>query len=76
MRAATVAFQGVREEATLGARTTLDVLNAEQQLYTAQRDLLKARYETLFHGFKLKAAAGVLAESDLMEVNGLLGYGK
>jgi len=54
----------------------IDVLNAEQQLYNAQRDLLKARYDTLFQGFKLKAAAGVLTESDLLEINGLLAYQK
>jgi len=60
----------------LGIHMNIDVLNAEQQLYTAQRDLLKARYDTLFQGFKLKAAAGVLTESDVLEVNGLLAYGK
>ena len=59
----------------LGIHLNIDVLNAQQQLYTAQRDLLKARYDTLFHGFKLKAAAGVLAESDVVEVNGLLAHG-
>ncbi len=58
----------------LGIHMNIDVLNAEQQLYTAQRDLLKARYDTLFQGFKLKAAAGVLTESDVLEVNGLLAY--
>ncbi|MEL6913495.1 MAG: TolC family outer membrane protein [Pseudomonadota bacterium] len=36
IRAATVAFRGVREEATLGARTTLDVLDAEQELLDAR----------------------------------------
>ena len=60
----------------LGIHMNIDVLNAEQQLYTAQRDLLKARYDTLFQGFKLKAAAGVLTETDVLEVNGLLAYGK
>jgi outer membrane protein len=60
----------------LGIHMNIDVLNAEQQLYTAQRDLLKARYDTLFQGFKLKAAAGVLTEADVLEVNGLLAYGK
>lgn len=58
----------------LGIHMNIDVLNAEQQLYTAQRDLLKARYDTLFQGFKLKAAAGVLTESDVLEINGLLAY--
>lgn len=60
----------------LGIHMNIDVLNAEQQLYTAQRDLLKARYDTLFQGFKLKAAAGVLTDSDVLEINGLLTYQK
>jgi len=60
----------------LGIHMNIDVLNAEQQLYTAQRDLLKARYDTLFQGFKLKAAAGVLTEADIFEVNRLSAYGK
>lgn len=58
----------------LGIHANIDVLNAEQQLHAAQRDLVRARYMTLFQGLKLKAAAGVLAESDLIEVNGLLTY--
>ena len=58
----------------LGIHLNIDVLNAQQQLYTAQRDLLKARYDTLFQGFKLKAAAGVLSEFDIEEVNRLLAY--
>ncbi|MFK7745498.1 MAG: TolC family outer membrane protein [Roseobacter sp.] len=36
IRAARIAFEGVREEATLGARTTLDVLDAEQELLDAE----------------------------------------
>lgn len=56
----------------LGIRINIDVLNAEQQLYTSQRDLTKARYDTLFQGLKLKAAAGVLGEADLGVINGLL----
>jgi outer membrane protein len=56
----------------LGIHMNIDVLNAEQQLYTAQRDLIKARYDTLFQGLKLKAAAGVLSESDVEMVNAML----
>lgn len=56
----------------LGIHMNIDVLNAEQQLYTAQRDLVKARYDTLFQGLKLKAAAGSLTEADVLVVNGLL----
>ena len=42
IRAATVAFNGIREEATLGARTTLDVLDAEQELLDAQANEVSA----------------------------------
>ena len=56
----------------LGIRMNIDVLNAEQQLYTAKRDLAKARYDTLFQGLKLKAAAGILAEPDVAEISAQL----
>jgi outer membrane protein len=56
----------------LGIHMNIDVLNAEQQLYTAQRDLIKARYDTLFQGLKLKAAAGVLSEADVDLINVML----
>lgn len=56
----------------LGLRINVDVLNAQQQLYGSQRDLSKARYDTIFQGLKLKAAAGVLSEDDLQVINALL----
>jgi outer membrane protein len=56
----------------LGIRINSDVLGAEQQLYASQRDLAKARYDTLFQGLKLKAAAGALSEADVVTVNALL----
>ncbi|MFV0243992.1 MAG: TolC family outer membrane protein [Qingshengfaniella sp.] len=42
INASRVAFEGTREEATLGARTTLDVLNAEQELLDAQAARISA----------------------------------
>ncbi len=53
----------------VGVRTAVDVLNAQQQLYSAKRDLYKARYDYLLSELKLKAASGSLQESDLVEVN-------
>ena len=55
----------------VGVRTNVDVLNAQQQLYVAQRDLSKARHEALLQGIKLKAAAGILGEDDLRTLNAL-----
>jgi len=56
----------------VGVRINIDVLNAQQQLYSTRRDLARARYDTLLAGLKLKAAAGTLAEADLAELNALL----
>jgi outer membrane protein len=56
----------------LGIRINSDVLNAQQQLYSTMRDLDKARYDTLFEGLKLKAAAGALSAADLTAINRLL----
>ena len=53
----------------VGVRTSVDVLNAQQQLYSAKRDLLQARYAWMLSVIQLKAAAGVLTENDLAETN-------
>ena len=57
----------------VGVRINIDVLNAQQQLFSTKRDLSRARYDTLLNGLKLKAAAGALSEEDLEAVNRLLG---
>jgi outer membrane protein len=56
----------------VGVRINIDVLNAQQQLYSTRRDLAKARYDTLINGLRLKAAVGMLSEADLAELNSLL----
>ena len=53
----------------VGVRTAVDVLNAQQQLYSAKRDLYQARYDYLVSELKLKAASGSLTDSDLEAVN-------
>ena len=50
-------------------RISIDVLNAEQQVYNTSRDLLVARYGTIMNHLKLKAAAGSLREEDLEIIN-------
>lgn len=56
----------------VGVRINIDVLNAQQQLYTTRQNLAKARYDTIMNGLRLKSAAGTLKDSDLTEVNELL----
>ena len=57
---------------SIGVRITIDVLNAQQQLYETQRALAQARYTTLMHGLQLKHYAGQLDEQDLAAINQLL----
>lgn len=56
----------------VGVRINIDVLNAQQQLYTTRQTLAKARYDTILNGLRLKSAAGILKEDDLLEINALL----
>jgi protease secretion system outer membrane protein len=52
-----------------GERVNLDILNAEQQLYTTRRDLAQARYDYLMAWTKLHYYAGTLKETDLAKVD-------
>lgn len=56
----------------VGVRVNIDILNAQQQLFSTRTSLAKARYDTIISGLKLKSAAGTLLEDDLQQVNGLL----
>ncbi len=56
----------------VGTRTAIDVLNAQQQLYLAERNYLQARYDYLLSVLTLKAAAGRLGREDLAEIDTLL----
>lgn len=56
----------------VGVRTQVDVLNAQQQLFSARRDLAQAKYNYLLSTLRLKAAVGRLTEEDLVVVNNWL----
>ena len=53
----------------VGVRTSVDVLNAQQQFYSANRDLLQARYNYLVNIIRLKTASGLVSEADLQDIN-------
>ncbi|MGC2165061.1 MAG: TolC family outer membrane protein [Gallionella sp.] len=56
----------------VGVRTNLDVLNAQQQLYSTRRDLYQAQYNYLYSQLQLKASVGTLDEDYLASINGAL----
>jgi outer membrane protein len=53
----------------VGVRTNLDVLNAQQEAFSTQRDLYQAEYNYLLSRLSLKSVAGSLTEQDLAQVN-------
>ena len=60
VRAAEVAFRGVQEEAKLGARTTLDVLDAEQELLDARTNLISADTDVTIAAYTVLSTLGQL----------------
>lgn len=65
VRASSVAFEGVREEALLGARTTLDVLNAEQELLDARTNLISAQIDETIASYQVLSSMGLLTAEHL-----------
>lgn len=65
IRAAVVAFEGVREEAAVGARTTLDVLNAEQELLDAKADRVTSLTDEVIAGYRVLMSMGQLTADSL-----------
>ena len=56
----------------VGVRTSVDLLNARQQMFSARRDLAQALYNYILSRLKLEAAVGDLNEADVVQVNGWL----
>jgi TolC family type I secretion outer membrane protein len=64
-RANQIALEGVQQEALVGARTVLDVLDAEQELFTSQVNLVRAQAIEVVASYQLKLAVGQLTVQGL-----------
>jgi outer membrane protein len=56
----------------VGTRTLVDVLNAQSDLFRAQRDYAQSRYDYVLNLLSLKQAAGTVSAEDMAKVNGWL----
>ena len=65
VESARIALDGVEQEATVGARTVLDVLDAEQELLTAQVSLVGAERNALLSAYQLLSALGRMTATNL-----------
>ena len=52
-----------------GTRTILDVLNAQNTLYSAKHDYANARFDYILDSLRLKQVAGILSKEDILNVN-------
>jgi TolC family type I secretion outer membrane protein len=65
VRANEIAFEGVRQEQDVGARTILDVLDAQQELLNAQVNLVSTQTDQVVAEYRLLASGGALTARDL-----------
>jgi outer membrane protein len=65
VNAAEIALNGVREEARVGQRTTLDVLNAQQELVNARGSLVTAQRDRVVFSYTVLAGVGLLSPTVL-----------
>lgn len=73
VRSAEQAVESGRKSFAAGSRTTLDVLNAQQQLTVSMRDLSQAKYQYVLAWIRLKALAGRDRWANITKVNSWLG---
>ena len=64
-----IAVIGTQKAYQAGIRTNVEVLNAQEKLFAAKRDLARERYQFMFHRVMLKQSAGTLAINDIQEMN-------
>ncbi|HKJ87088.1 MAG TPA: TolC family protein, partial [Gammaproteobacteria bacterium] len=69
VRSAKTQLDAVQTGFEVGRRTSIDVLDAQQEYFDALRNLAQARNRYLVSRLKLKSSAGVLNLSDLKAVN-------
>ena len=72
LQSSQVSLESTKLGRDVGVRTSVDVLNAQQQVANARRDLAKSTYDTILAQLKLKQAVGRLTIDDLEAVNRLL----
>ncbi len=65
VRSTEIALEGVRQENAVGARTILDILDAEQEFLDAQVNLIRAQRDEIVAGYAVLAAIGRLTARDL-----------
>jgi len=73
VRSSEKALASAKKSFLAGSSTNTDILDAEQQVFNAQRDLFEAKLRYLLSRLRLAALVGALGEDDIDQVNAYLG---
>lgn len=73
VKSSELSLKGTRIGQEYGQRTNVDVLNAQQQLYSTRRDLQQERYRYIISQFHLKGSAGIVTVEDIQRTETWLG---
>tara|TARA_B100000212_G_scaffold102085_2_gene75202 strand:- start:703 stop:2043 length:1341 start_codon:yes stop_codon:yes gene_type:complete len=69
---ATSALEATQVGYKVGTRNVVDLLQAEKNLYSAEKNLANAKYDYILANLRLALAAGTIDPSDIVEINNLL----
>ncbi len=72
LESARTALKATEAGFDVGTRTTVDVLDARRNVFLAETNFLRSRYDYLINGLRLKRAAGNLLPEDLAQIDALL----
>ena len=69
---ATSALEATQVGYKVGTRNVVDLLQAEKNLYSAEKNLANAKYDYILANLRLALAAGTISPSDIVDINNLL----
>ena len=69
---ATSALEATQVGYKVGTRNIVDLLQAEKNLYSAEKNLANAKYDYILANLRLALAAGTISPSDIVDINNLL----
>ena len=69
---ATSALEATQIGYKVGTRNVVDLLQAEKNLYSAEKNLANAKYDYILANLRLALAAGTISPSDIVDINNLL----
>jgi len=72
LKSSNSALEATQKGLEVGVRTNLDLLDSQQQFFSTERDFTIAKYNYLLNVLNLKAAAGILSQDDIADMDSLL----